>query len=170
VIDRRITSARVIPRAPEHVYAFLADLANHWYLSDPYLRLEGIRASGVGGRFVIRGPLGLHRTAHTIVTTRLAPSELSGIATIGRRTHAHTGWRIEPAPEGSRVILESTTARIGRLDRFLLAIGRRRLRRSFDRILTRLHDHLVATPTPSPIAPGWDRVLDRPGPSGGVIQ
>ena len=152
MIDPTITSARVIPRAPEHVYAFLADLANHWHLNDPHLRLVDVCASGLGGRFVIRGPLGLRRAAHTTVTTRRAPYELSGIATIGRRTRAHAGWRIEPAPEGSHVVLESTAARIGTLDRFLLTIGRWWLRRSFDRILTRLHDQLAATPTPTTTA------------------
>src|SRR6478735_7074114 len=55
----RIESTRVLPHAPERVFAFLSDLQNHWQLDDSFAVHDG----GV----VIHGPLGISRTVRTEV-------------------------------------------------------------------------------------------------------
>jgi hypothetical protein len=132
-----VSASRVVPHAPERVYAFVARLDNHWRLSDPGLRLAAVDEQG--GVIVIGGPFGLRRTARTTVTTAHEPHRFGGVARVGQRTSAHAQWRIEPDSDGTRVALESTIARTGALDRILLTLGGRWwLRRSFTRVLGRL--------------------------------
>ena len=144
-----VSAVREVPHAPERVYAFVAQMDNHWHLSDRRLRLEGLNEERRGGRIVIAGPLGLRRTAHTTVTTQHEPHQFGGIAAVGHRTRALAHWRIEPAHHGARVTLESTIASVGPLDRLLLALGGRRwLRRGFARVLARLAETLdISHPT-----------------------
>jgi hypothetical protein len=144
VVTRHTVSAGIVmPHPHERVYAFLADLENHQHLSDPHLQLHHLSPAHSGGRIVIRGPLGVQRTADTTVTVREAPHEFGGIAVIGRRTLATVRWSIEPAAEGATVVIESVAARTSALDALLLALGGRRwLQRSFERVLIRLAEHL----------------------------
>ncbi|MGH2745382.1 MAG: SRPBCC family protein [Thermoleophilaceae bacterium] len=146
-----VSAVREVPHTPERVYAFVAHMDNHWHLSDRRLRLQGLNDERRGGRIVIAGPLGLRRTAHTTVTTEHEPHQFGGTAAVGHRTRAHADWRIEPTRHGARVVLESTIASVGTLDRLLLALGGRWwLRRGFARVLARLADTLdVSHPTPA---------------------
>jgi hypothetical protein len=129
----------------------VAHLDNHWHLSDRFLRLEGLNDERRGGRIVIAGPLGVRRTAHTTVTTEHEQHQFGGVAAVGHRTRALAHWRIEPTPHGARVVLESTIASVGALDRLLLVLGGRWwLRRGFARVLARLAETLdVSHATPA---------------------
>jgi hypothetical protein len=120
-----VSAIRMVPHPPERVYAFVAQLDNHWHLSDRYLCLEGLNDDRSGGRITICGPLGLRRTARTTVTTEHEPHEFGGVATIGHRTCALTRWRIEPMQHGARVVLESCASNVRVLDRLLLGLGGR---------------------------------------------
>ena len=134
-----IAAEGLVEHAPERVYAFLAELDNHWRLSDPYLRLESLRPDRRGARISIRTPWGLRRTARTAVTTAIAPKRLGGTAVAGERTRASVYWTIEPSERGALVGLEANVLAAGFLDRLLLALGGRWwLRRRFDRVVSGL--------------------------------
>lgn len=133
---------------PEEVYAFLADLDNHWCLHDRHLRLEHLHADRQGGIIGLGGPIGLRRTVRIIVTTRDEPRQLGGRAQIGRRTTAQVNWNIEAQGVGARVELVAVVLTAGPLDRLLLAVGGRRwLSRRFDAVLAALSAALVAGET-----------------------
>ncbi len=105
------------------VFAFLEDLTNHELITGRELRLDGVSADGRGAAITIRGPLGLCRTASTLVTRLEPPSAFGGTAQVGRRTSARVLWRIEEAGAGAHVTLTATVLRAGPLDRLLLRLG-----------------------------------------------
>ena len=64
----RIAAERVVAAPPRAVFSFLADLENHWLLTDRFvevLTLERPADGGPahGGTVRMRGPFGLGRTA-----------------------------------------------------------------------------------------------------------
>lgn len=126
------------------VFAFLADLENHWLLADRFvevLTLERPLGGGParGGTVRMRGPLGLGRTARTRVVEAAPASAIAGTASVGGRTEARVRWTLTPAPRGTRVRLEATIERLGRAEAVLLAAGGRRwLERRFASILQTL--------------------------------
>ena len=139
----KLSADRTVAQAPEEVYAFLAQLENHWRLSDRYLRLEQLSADRRGGRIVIGTPFGLRRTARTRVSATSRPAGLSGAADVGRSTTARVHWIIEPRDAGALVGLEATVIAAGPLDKLLLAAGGRWwLRRRFASVLALLADAL----------------------------
>lgn len=147
---RTLHSERRVPQQPRQVHAFLAELDNHWQLSDRYLRLDRLDADSGGGRIVISSPVGLRRTARTTVTSR-DELRLAGAARVGRRTTARVHWTIEPHDSGARIRLGATVLSAGPLDRALLALGGRWwLHRRFDRVLVLLADALER---PQPVLP-----------------
>ena len=85
---------RVVGASPQAVFAFLADLENHWLLADRFvevLTLERPPDGGParGGTVRMRGPLGLGRTARTRVV-EAAPARRCPAR---RRSAAHRGAR-----------------------------------------------------------------------------
>ena len=105
------------------MYAFLADLRNHWSLSRRFAVLEQLDGDGAGGHVRIRGPFGLSRIARTRVVSATEPRELHGRAQIGGRTVGTVRWQIEPVAGGSRVSLTARVERASLLDRAILAVG-----------------------------------------------
>lgn len=140
----RIAAERVVAASPPVVFAFLADLENHWLLADRFvevLTLDRPPGGGPahGGTVKMRGPLGLGRTARTRVVEATPASAIAGSASVGRRTEARVRWTLTPAPPGTRVRLEATVERLGRPEAVLLAAGGRRwLQRRFASILQTL--------------------------------
>jgi hypothetical protein len=140
----RIAAERIAAASPPVVFAFLADLENHWLLADRFvevLMLERPPGGGpaCGGTVRMRGPLGLGRTARTRVVEAVPESAIAGTAFVGRRTEARVRWTLTPAPGGTRVRLEATVERLGRPEALLLAAGGRRwLQRRFVSILQTL--------------------------------
>lgn len=113
---------------PAEVFGFLADLENHWLIADRFvdvLKLDGPPGARSGGQVRIRGPLGISRTATTIVDFARPDHEMGGSARIGSSTHAEVVWRLSQAADGTRVTLAARLARAGAYDRLLWALGGR---------------------------------------------
>lgn len=86
----RVAAERVVAAPLPAVFDFLADLENHWLLTDRFvevLTLERPAGGGPahGGRVRIRGPLGIVRTAETRVAEAHPPRWIAGTASVGGR-------------------------------------------------------------------------------------
>jgi uncharacterized protein YndB with AHSA1/START domain len=145
---RAITAHAVVGAPPDAVFELLSDLREHWLLADHWTDVRRIDADG--GTIRLRGPLGLRRTVHVRVTGREPPSQLDGMAVLGRRTAARVCWELRPeGAAGTRVALAAEVLRTGPLDRFLLAVGARRwLAWRFAVTLRRLDGRMQATQNP----------------------
>jgi hypothetical protein len=143
-VPTRIAAERVVVASPQVVFAFLADLENHWLLADRFVEVltlerppEGGPANG--GTVMMRGPLGLGRLVHTRVVETHADTSLAGTASLGKDTEALVRWTLTREGARTRVRLEATVQRAGRLEAVLLAAGGRRwLQRRFASILRTL--------------------------------
>ena len=136
---KKLRAEGVVEHSPEDVYRFLERLENHWRLNDEYLRVESLRPDRRGATITLRAPGGLRRTAHTEVTTALAPRQFGGTITPTTRTRAGAWWTIEPTGDGARVALQATIFPRGLVDRILLALGGRWwLERRCERVVARL--------------------------------
>ena len=153
---------RLVRQPPPEVYAFLAELRNHWRLDDRLLRLAHLDPDGDGGRIVIRGPLGVRRTARIRLTDLAPPGSVTGEAAVGRRTRARVRWTIAPHARGSRVGVEAMVLNAAPLDRLLLAGGgaawmRRRLRAALTRAANALDAPAASASAASERAPAPSR-------------
>jgi hypothetical protein len=148
----RIAAERVVAAEPPDVFAFLADLENHWLLADRFVDVLSLERSpgdgrAHGGAVRLRGPLGLGRTVTTRLVDTRPHSSIAGTATVGRRTRADVDWRLSPVPGGTLVLLEATVRRATGIDSLLLAAGGRRwLEERFASILERLGRRLGPDP------------------------
>ena len=129
---------RVIPAPRERVFAFFADLENHWLITDRFVRvlsLDGPAGARQGGDVRIRAPFGLSRTASIRVEDSRPPVELIGSAAVGDGTKAEVRWLLSENGNGTRAELTAHLITASRRDRLLWAAGgriwmRRRLRRA----------------------------------------
>jgi hypothetical protein len=129
---------RVIPAPRERVFAFLADLENHWLITDRFVRvlsLDGPAGARQGGTVRIRAPFGLSRTASIRVEDSRPPAELIGSAAVGNGTLAEVRWSLSENGAGTRAELTAQLIAASRRDRLLWVGGgrfwmRRRLRRA----------------------------------------
>ena len=136
---KEIAATRRLEQSPEVVFAFLADLRNHWRLSRRFAELEALEGDLQGGRVRIVGPLGLSRTTRTRVVEAVPPRRVAGRADVGRRTVGSVRWTIDPDGGGSTVTLAATVDEASPLDRAILALGgRRHLARTFEEALAAL--------------------------------
>lgn len=139
-----IAADGVVDASPQVVFDFLADLENHWLLTDRFvevLTLERPPGGGParGGTVRMRGPLGLGRTVRTRVVEAAPAKVIAGTASVGERTEARVRWTLTPSSRGTRVRLEATVERVGHAELVLLAAGGRRwLERRFTSILQTL--------------------------------
>jgi carbon monoxide dehydrogenase subunit G len=140
----RVAAERVVAAPVAAVFGFLADLENHWLLTDRFVEVLTLDRSpdggpAHGGKVRIRGPLGLTRTADTRVAEADPPHSIAGTAAVGRRTEAGVRWTLAPEGQGTRVRLEALVRQAGPLEALLLAVGGRRwLGRRFEAILATL--------------------------------
>jgi uncharacterized protein YndB with AHSA1/START domain len=140
----RVVAERVVAAPLAAVFDFLADLENHWLLTDRFvevLTLERPAGGGPahGGRVRIRGPLGIARTAETRVAEAHPPRWIAGTASVGGRTDAQVRWTLAPEAGRTLVRLEAEVQRAGAVETLLLAAGGRRwLGRRFDSVLATL--------------------------------
>lgn len=134
------------------LFAFLADLENHWAIAGRFVDvvdLTGPPGARHGGRVRIRGPFGLHRTAHTSVDYARPSEEMGGSARIGRATSARVQWLLRPEGGATAVTLAARVERAGTLDRLLLALGGRAwLTQRFKSTLRALEVRLAAAGCP----------------------
>lgn len=136
-----------MPASSDRVFAFLADLENHWLLADRFIQVVSLERStdssgrlrAHGGRVRMTGPLGISRTWVTQVQGASRPTELRGTACLGTRSKAEVRWSLEQQPNGSLVTLCAAVDRLGMTDRLLLEVGGRAwLRRRFSEVMQRL--------------------------------
>jgi uncharacterized protein YndB with AHSA1/START domain len=122
---RPIAASGIVPAPPTTVFAFLAELENHWLVADRWIHVVRLDGDGDGGRVRIDGPLGLRRTAHTRVLRADPPRALEGRATLGG-TVARVRWELREQHGGATFVrLEAELERATPLDRLLLAAGGR---------------------------------------------
>jgi hypothetical protein len=138
-----IATARLESR-PQDVYALLSDLREHWRLAGPWV--DPVELGSEGGVVRLTGPLGVSRTARTLVVRTQAPTLLEGEAILGT-TRAAVRWSLLPDGDGTRVELRAEVLAAGPLDRVLLALGGRRwLRGRFRATLRRLAAAVANSP------------------------
>jgi uncharacterized protein YndB with AHSA1/START domain len=160
-------SATVTVRAgPEQVFAFLADLENHWRLTGRRIEvvsLEGPPGARRGGVVRMHGPLRVRRTATTRVLEAEPPSGMKGEAKLGNTTLAAVSWQLQPVAAGTEVTLSARVLEATVVDSLLLALGGRAwLRRLFGSTLRRL-DGALARHAVDPTEPD-DRAEPVPDP------
>jgi hypothetical protein len=167
-----IEAVAIVPAAPEDVFGFLSDLANHWRLLDrqvDVLELGGTPADSAVVR--LRGPLGVRRTVRTHVTAARGPRLIIGIAELGDGTRARVSWTLAARLGQTRVRLAAEVEHASGFDRLLLALGGRRwLSRRFAFGLEQLADRFATQPTtPEPSQPPAERSAppspSQPGPA-----
>jgi len=136
VAPRRIQATargHVAGVACDDVFAFLADLRNHWRLAGRLVSVDeldgGDRPQGAWVR--LHGPLGLGRVAHTRIVRTSAPADgvgavLEGAAAGTNGTSASIVWSLAASPRGTSVTLELAVERATVGDRLLLVLGGRR--------------------------------------------
>lgn len=139
-----IEASGLVPSDRVEVFAFLSDLENHWQLADRFIEVLSLERSSPaapahGGRVRMRGPLGLSRTATTVVAAVAPPHEMRGTGTIGSRTSGSVRWRLEEEGAQTRVHLSAGVENASPFDQGLLALGGRAwLERRFLDVLHRL--------------------------------
>src|SRR5438270_10703175 len=119
----RIEASRVVRAAPEAVFAFLADLENHWKLAGRWV--EPIAIDHDSGRVRIHGPLGLRRTATTTVVDAAPSHVIHGTAELSGGTLARIAWELAEDTGGTAVRLSAEIDHAALPDRLLLALGGR---------------------------------------------
>lgn len=96
-----ITSAEVgVP--VDEVFAFLADLRNHWRLAGRWIDVVALRPAegrADGATVRLRGPLGMVFSVDTRVDERHAPTRIGGRGACGR-SRAIVVWDLAPAGPG----------------------------------------------------------------------
>jgi uncharacterized protein YndB with AHSA1/START domain len=155
---RTVTASRLVEADPATVFAFLADLENHWELASDWVEVRALDRNGGGpargGQVRLHGPAGLRRTARTLLLELDAPTRVAGTAEVGRRTLAQVAWDLEPRDGGTLVRLTAQVERMGIADRVLWkAAGRRVMARGFPLVLTRLQS--VLDPADSDSVAAW---------------
>ena len=127
--DADIEATALVAAPPEDVFAFLADLGNHWIVADRFVEVIDLHRPGgtwaQGGEVRVRGPLGVRRTATTRVVAAKAPRLLIRTAELRSGTRARVSWALAGHRESTRVRLAASVERAGVLDRALLALGGR---------------------------------------------
>lgn len=147
--DVEIAATGLVPAPAPEVFGFLADLENHWLLADRFIEVvrlqRGPHGRADGGRVRLRGPLWVRRTAATRVLAPDPPRSMVGVAELGGGTRAFVRWELSGMDRATRVRLEATIERTGRLDRILLRLGGRSwLERRFGAVLQRLARRFLA--------------------------
>ncbi len=142
------------------VFAFLADLENHWRLADRFVEvveLAGPPGARTGGRVRVRGPLGLRRTAAIRIDLARPVYEVRGSAEMSGGTVARVRWRLRPLSKRTVVTLGATIEEARPLDRLLLRAGglawlSARFEGALESLESSLAPSLPAAPRPGPRA------------------
>lgn len=169
-----IEAVALVPAAPEEVFAFLSDLANHWRLLDTHVDVLELDGSPPDRAVVrLRGPLGVRRTVHTRVTAAREPRLIIGVAELGTGTRALVSWTLAARlGKSTRVRLAAEIEHASGFDRLLLALGgrvwlARRFVFGLDRLAARFAIPEPTTPqrSQSPAARSAPPSPSPPGPA-----
>ena len=144
-----VRATRSVPAEVADVFAFLADLENHWLLADRFVEvveLSGPPGGRTGGRVRVRGPLGLRRTAAIRIDAARPADEVRGTAEMSGGTVARVRWLLRSEGRRTLVTLGATIEAARPLDRLLLrAGGLAWMTGRFEGALAAL-EHALATP------------------------
>ena len=133
----RIAASGVVPAAPEAVFRFLSSLSNHWALADRWI--EVVELDDGSGRVRMHGPLGLRRTARTIVVDAEPDHIMHGTAELSGGTVARIAWELNEDVGGTAVRLSAEIERAAPVDRLVLSLGGAAwMQRRFEKILATL--------------------------------
>jgi hypothetical protein len=147
-MGRMISAETHVPAPVDVVFAFLADLDDHWLRAGRFIEvvaLEGAPGERRGGAVRIHGPLGIRRTAATVVEAIDPPAAIRGTASIGAVTKAKVEWQLAEQAAGTQVGLSAEVLRATPFDSAVLALGGAWwLRRRFEEILAVLVRHFQA--------------------------
>ena len=162
-----IEAVALVPAAPQDVFEFLSDLANHWRLLDRHVDVLELDGSPPDRAVVrLRGPMGVRRTVQTRMTAARNPRLIIGIAELGEDTRARVSWTLAGRLRETRVRLAADVEHASAFDRLLLACGGRAwLRRRFAYGLERLAERFATPPTTPPPLPQPDGRSAPPTPS-----
>jgi uncharacterized protein YndB with AHSA1/START domain len=163
-----IEAVALVPAAPEEVFAFLSDLANHWRLLDRHVDVLEFDGSPPDRAVVrLRGPLGVRRAVRTRITAAREPRLIIGVAELGTGTRALVSWTLAARLGETRVRLAAEVEHVSTFDRLLLALGGRAwLERRFAFGLGRLAQRFATPqPTTSPQSPPPAGRTAPPSPS-----
>jgi uncharacterized protein YndB with AHSA1/START domain len=146
-----IEAVALVPAAPEEVFAFLSDLANHWRLLDTHVDVLELDGSPPDRAVVrLRGPFGVRRTVHTRVTAARNPRLIIGVAELSDKTRALVSWTLAGRLGKTRVRLAAEVENATAFDRLLLALGGRAwLEHRFAFALDRLASRFASPAPPS---------------------
>jgi uncharacterized protein YndB with AHSA1/START domain len=150
-----VEAAALIPAPSEEVFAFLADLGNHWMVTDRFVSVVDLhgpeQGPADGGVVQLRGPLGVRRTVTTRVVAAKAPRLLIGTAEMSGGTRARVSWALAEHIGSTRVRLAAAIEHASALDRLLLRMGGRAwLQRRFEATLDGLVEEFASGRRPSP--------------------
>ena len=138
----KIEASRVVQATPEAVFRFLSELENHWKLTGRWV--EAVWLDHSEGRVRIHGPLGLRRTATTVVVDAKPDHVMHGTAELSGGTRARIAWELNEDAGGTAVRLSAEVEHAALPDRALLALGGERwMARRFEAILERLDEQFA---------------------------
>ena len=166
-----IEAVALVPAAPEDVFAFLSDLANHWRLLDTHVDVLELDGSPPDRAVVrLRGPLGVRRIVHTRVTAAREPRLIIGVAELGDGTRALVSWTLAARLGQTRVRLAAEVEHATAFDRLLLALGGRawlekRFAYGLERLIARFANPQPTTPPQLP-PPAERSAPPSPSPPG----
>jgi uncharacterized protein YndB with AHSA1/START domain len=141
-VGNRIQAERVVAASPEAVFGFLSELRNHWKLTGRWV--EAVALEDSNGSVRIHGPLGLRRTARTLVVDAAPSHVIHGTAELSGGTLARVAWELSEDVGGTAVRLSADVEHATLPDRLLLALGGRAwMARRFEAILERLEDQFA---------------------------
>ena len=125
----RVEATVEVPARAETLFARLATLENHWDLADRWVEVVSLNGDGGspadGGVVRLHGPLGLSRTARTVVDRVEESRLIEGTAKIGRRTRGRVSWVLRENAGGTVVTLRGELIEGAPLDRLIWALGGR---------------------------------------------
>ena len=121
-----IATSVEIARSPEDVFAYIADFPRHpeWQEGLVSVTVETEGPSRVGTRVVHRRTLGPQSVTPTSEITAYEPPHVLGFRGIDGPIRAKGSQRVEPAPDGSRVLFEMELEGHG-LGKFMLPMARK---------------------------------------------
>jgi hypothetical protein len=126
-----------VPTTPEVIFRFLSKLENHWALANRWI--EVVELDDGSGRVRMHGPLGLRRTARTVVVDAQPDHVMHGTAELSGGTLARIAWELNEDAGGTAVRLSAEIERASLPDRVLFALGGGAwMRGRFEKILTTL--------------------------------
>lgn len=143
-----VTTSVVVPIDRDHVYEFLAVMANHETFTDHLMRdwrLSG-PARGVGAQVTVTAVTGGRKEPVEITAIEdIRPSRLveENISAGGKRRATGT-YTLEPTTGGTTVTFTYAWQSAPLLDRTLAPLVRSMMKRGLDKAMTRLKEQLVA--------------------------